>query len=69
MSLWTGYNMKMFLTTVLEGIVKYTTVLDYSSQLYLKIPRSLAEGTVILVPKRFSKVFERKQEKSVHHFA
>jgi hypothetical protein len=35
----------------------------------LEIPRSLPEGVVIAVPKRFSKVFEKKQEKSVHHLA
>jgi ssDNA-specific exonuclease RecJ len=42
---------------------------NYSSQPYLEIPCSLPEGAEIVVRKRFSKVFERKKEKSVHHFA
>jgi hypothetical protein len=42
---------------------------NYYLQLYLEIQRSLPEGALRVVPKRFSRVFKRKQENSVHYFA
>jgi hypothetical protein len=38
-------------------------------QQYLEIPRSLHEGAVLVVAKRFAQDFPGMQEEAIHHFA